>query len=286
MKNIALATVTTPNFLPGTLVMLHSFLTHNPWFNNNIYIIHDEIEEAQKKLISAIYPVHFLKVSSDIKEQIKKIIPDYTDFERRKAQFYSIELFGIENNESILFLDSDMLVKNNIIEIHDWGTPFNASGTVNKYKKEALNPEINPFDIEAFNAGFMLIECSLRNKKILNELKHLISQNFFKKFIEYAQMNNIPRVGSDQIIFNTYFKEVTTFISGKYNYRTGISKEILDIDNITLENASIIHYTGSKKPWMMDKILYQLTKDTPTSAIIIQWQEAWLKTLIHLKTNL
>lgn len=286
MKNIALATVTTPNFLPGTLVMLHSFLTHNPWFNNNIYIIHDELEEEKKKLISAIYPVQYLNVSHDIKEKIKNLIPEYTDFERRKAQFYSIELFGIDNNESILFLDSDMLITKDINEIRNWDNPFYASGTVTKYKSETLNPELNPFDIEAFNAGFMLIDSSLRNNKIINDLKNMISQNFFKKFIVYAKMNNIPRVGSDQIILNTYFKEETTFISGKYNYRTGISKNILTKDNIDLEEASIIHYTGSKKPWMMDKILNQLSKDNTTSTIFIRWQEAWLQTLIYLKNNI
>lgn len=286
MKKIALATVTTPNFLPGTLVMLHSFLTHNPWFNNNIYIIHDEIKGPQKKLISAIYPVQYLNVSSDINEKVKNIIPDYTDFERRKAQFYSLELFEIENEESILFLDSDMLIRSNISEIQEWCSPFYACGTVNKYKKDYLNPIINPFDIESFNAGFMLFDSSIRTKSIKQALIGMISKRFFNAFITYAKNNNIPRVGSDQIILNTFFKDKTTYISGKYNYRIGISNEIELKDNIKYNNASILHYTGSKKPWMMDKIIHHLSTHNQNSNIFIEWQNAWLETLKYLNQNL
>ena len=43
------ATVTSPEFLLGTRVMLDSFLAENPWFEGEIVVIHDRLDEAQAR---------------------------------------------------------------------------------------------------------------------------------------------------------------------------------------------------------------------------------------------
>ena len=52
---LCLATVTTEAFVPGTLVMLHSFLKVNPWFEGDLVIIHDGLEPTAHQSLVACF---------------------------------------------------------------------------------------------------------------------------------------------------------------------------------------------------------------------------------------
>ena len=46
-KNYAVVTVCTPNFIPGTMVMIYSFIKYNKWYKGDYIIL---VEKVTKEL--------------------------------------------------------------------------------------------------------------------------------------------------------------------------------------------------------------------------------------------
>jgi lipopolysaccharide biosynthesis glycosyltransferase len=273
---MAIATVCTPNFLPGTLVTLHSFLRHNPWFDGEILIIHEQLPEEMQALLVGLGKTRFLAVRPDLLARVRDLIPDYQDFDRRKAQFYSLELAGCTDYSRLLFLDSDLLITGSIQELFDRDEPLLCCGTVRHYRPPVpANPE-DPFAVEQFNAGVLRFDRSLLGEKVYQALIDRISGTFFAPYIAYAAGHGIPRVGTDQIILNDHFAGQATFMPARFNYRVGIAREIAEREDCRLEDALIIHYTGAKKPWMADKVVAQLARKRHDLRIFTMWTEAYL----------
>lgn len=272
-KTMALATVTTPGFMPGTMVMLHSFLNNNPWFKGDILIIHDQLPEVHQSLLRRLYPVRFVQTGGDLLQRVQTLIPDYADFERRKAQFYSLEAFRFREYNQLIFMDSDMLVLGSLEELTLRPEPMLACGTVKYYRPG--DDDGDPFQVEQFNAGMMRIDGKLLGTGVRQALLDNISSRFFAPFIDWAATHELPRVGTDQIILNTHFGHQVTYVPATFNYRVGIAAEIAERDGCRLEDARIIHYTGGKKPWMADKVLQHLFKQSRDLTIFRLWTQAW-----------
>lgn len=278
VKSKAIATVCTPGFFTGTVVMLHSFLRHNRWFDGDILIIHEDLQPRHIQVLEKIPRVRWIPVGPTLKDQVEKLLPDYPDFKRRKGQFYSLEITRITDYESLLFIDSDILFRGNVESLFDRHEKMLACGTV-KYYRPGEQQEDNPFFIERFNAGIMRFHSSLLSKTLYDTLVGHISIDFFKQFISFAQEHDLPRVGTDQLIFNWQFRDQVTLIPGSYNYRTGLSQEIQKIDAVGLDQALVIHYTGKKKPWLLENPLLNLAKGTSSHHTYSWWIEEYLDIL-------
>ena len=63
---IHLATVTDKSFFQGTLVMIHSFLMRNKWFQGKILIIEDDLDDHMKAMLSLYPGIDFHTVSLDL----------------------------------------------------------------------------------------------------------------------------------------------------------------------------------------------------------------------------
>jgi lipopolysaccharide biosynthesis glycosyltransferase len=275
-KKLAIATVCTPSFLPGTLVTLHSFLRHNPWFKGDILIIHHQLPTEFQALLGRLGSVRFLPVSSALMERVQALIPDYQDFERRKAQFFSLEVMGCTDYEELLFLDSDLLITGSLQELFDRPEPLLCCGTVRPYRPPQGHDERDPFAVERFNAGVLRFRSGLLGERTRKSLLEQVSPTFFGPFIRYAEEQGIPRVGTDQIILNAHFAEQATFLPARFNYRAGIAREIAERDHCHLEDALVIHYTGAKKPWMADKVVVQMARKQHDLRLFTMWTQAWL----------
>lgn len=278
---MALATVTTPGFMPGTMVMLHSFLRTNPWFKGDILIIHDNLPESHQNLLHRIHSVRFVQTGKDLLQRVQALIPDYNDFERRKAQFYSLEAFRFQEYEQLIFLDSDMLIMGSLEELTRRKEPLLACGTVKYYRPGGKSDD--PFQVEQFNAGMLRIRRDLLGKAVRKSLLEKISPSFFAPFLAWASAHELPRVGTDQIIMNAEFGHLVTFVPSHFNFRNGISGEIHEKDGCCLEDARIIHFTGAKKPWMAEKVLAQLHRQSRDLTIFRLWSQAWVDLLHELE---
>ncbi|MCX6266265.1 MAG: hypothetical protein NTW16_02760, partial [Bacteroidetes bacterium] len=200
--------VTSSEFVPGTLVLIRSFLNHNPWFDGDIVIITDGLEPGQAELFEIFPKVMFRKPGEDLLLRIGHLCNALPAMIPRRKRFYSIELFNLCGYDRLFFFDSDMLVTGNISELLSFSNPLMAcsdqpnrhTGKVRDRKtfKRIAADSFDECDMlrNTFNAGFMVPARTLLDQYIYEELKELIHISVFR---------NIRTHNTDQVVFNLYF---------------------------------------------------------------------------------
>jgi lipopolysaccharide biosynthesis glycosyltransferase len=132
--------------------------------------------------------------------------------------FYRFDMFEIDCDR-LVFLDLDLLVLGNISDLLNFNEDFGA---------------VMELDRDIFNGGVLVF-----NKKFLNKkTKH-----------DLIDLANNQTWSSDQPILNEYFRKYMTPIPKKYNVLTCEYGRVKDIN--------ILHYIGSKKPWMSRDKLFE-----------------------------
>lgn len=281
----AIVTVMTNSFLPGTAVMIHSFIIHNQWFNGDIIIIHDDsLTQNDQKLISNLFQIKWVPVESALKSRALELCQDFPDFERRLGQFYSLEVFRLNNYRTILFMDSDTFFKGSIEPLFRSNRPFQVCMKSGKYRKPESVSKENPFSIEQFNAGMMVINNSLLEPNLYNTMIERVNTSFFQSFL---QKNNKgqwihAQLTADQLILNSLLHEKAHYVSMRYNYRLGIADVILEKESIRYEDAVVVHFTGQKKPWLLGDALLRTANHPSESVAYIDWLKIYQKIIYKI----
>jgi lipopolysaccharide biosynthesis glycosyltransferase len=277
----AIATITTPEFFTGTLVMLHSFLETNRWWKGDIIIIQDgQLTDRDLEKLSFFPNLKTMLVDKVLIEKTIELTRHFPDFKRRMGQFYSLTAFKIKEYDKILIMDSDILFRGSVESIFDTAHKLSVCRKAGKFKDPKSYTTEDPFSIEQFNAGVMLVDRSLTGAKIYEKLMKLVSLEFFSSFLKTDEKGLVipDRFGTDQLILNTVFKdEDIEYLPMKYNYRFGIAELIFEKEGTTLWDAVLLHYTGMKKPWLLDRSLDQIQRNPSNTAAFIFWIEAYLR---------
>ncbi len=281
INKYAIVTVTTPGFFTGTMVMLHSFLETNRWWRGDIIVIQDgQLTEEDIAKLSFFPNLKTVLVDQILIEKTEELTQYFPDFKRRMGQFYSLEAFKIKDYNKILIMDSDTLFRGSIESIFETTSKLSVCRKAARYKDPKKYTPEDPFSIEQFNAGIMLVDRSLTGFKIYEKLLKLVSLQFFSSFLEKDEKGLIipDRFGTDQLILNTVFKDVDIeYLPMKYNYRFGLSEQIFKNEGTTLWDGIILHFTGMKKPWLLDRNLDQIQRSPTLSEAYIYWTEAFLR---------
>jgi lipopolysaccharide biosynthesis glycosyltransferase len=218
-------TVCNKEYLIGFEVMLKSLIDNNPRIteeNIPFCIISNDITENDLYTSIKIHKNIFLKRYDESKysqiEELKKkqmAFGDYTKY----------EIFSIETESNIIFLDSDTVILGNIDYLIDFKEPFGC---------------VRELFIDQYNTGVMVIGNKYLNPKITEDLINLTNI--------YGITEHL-----DQDIINNYFIDVITPIPLEYNYLKIYSKQIFQ--NTGLPNyVKIIHYVV-KKPWQQKPLV-------------------------------
>jgi len=142
---------------------------------------------------------------------------------------YRFEILKLKKYKSVLYLDTDILVLSNFLDIFQ----------VEKFSACNLHKSTNEFyfenKFEGFNAGVMLIPREFLVAKTLNTLVKLCKRNKFN---------------GNQEPFNLFFKDYINFLPQSYNTTT----DLLSLEN--LELAKIIHFIGLEKYNFIENKLY------------------------------
>ena len=73
-SRICLATATTEDFLPGTVVTVASFLKAHPDFDGDVVIIHDGLAEEHREVLSTLSArVRFAPVSPELRDRLARV---------------------------------------------------------------------------------------------------------------------------------------------------------------------------------------------------------------------
>lgn len=164
------------------------------------------------------------------------------DYSNWNYTFDKLQIWGLVQFEKMVFLDSDMIVTNNIDHLFDC-KPFTAS------LAGVLFPTNH--DIHILNSGLMVVEPS---KEIEEEMIQIA-----KVMIPEMQAKNLPL--GDQDVINAYFPDwfehKDLILDDGYNLyahylQSYMRHERYAIDEKGKRKINVIHFVGKEKPWMMN----------------------------------
>lgn len=246
-ENISIVTVSDDNYSQHLGVMLFSLLD-NSRFNKqkNIFVIDDNISQINKtKLRDTVQQfgakIFFKQINNEKYKNFK--VSGHISL----ATYYRISIPEIVNSsiKKVIYLDCDLIVKNDILEL--WQNDIS-----NYYIGAVENPKFNrqfqlgmPMDSRYFNSGVMIMNLEKWRK-----------DNISDKVVDFLKENKDKTLLWDQDGLNAILFGKWKQIHPKWNLQTKFFKINYDDTNFkeneftdAIKNPSIIHYTNPSKPW-------------------------------------
>jgi lipopolysaccharide biosynthesis glycosyltransferase len=156
-----LCTICNDSFLPGAKVLISSFLKNNIEFEGDIVVFYSENYsslsiESQTELLKISNKIIFKKINEkdylDVFLRFKNIYAG-TNKLRFLPSLFTYEAFDLANEyDKILYLDSDMLILSNIMEVFSLTQEIVATPDTSNFN---INGSYNQF-----NGGFLFINSS------------------------------------------------------------------------------------------------------------------------------
>jgi lipopolysaccharide biosynthesis glycosyltransferase len=271
-----LATVTDTTYLPGTIVLLSSFLRHNPWFNGDVVVFHDQLSDAARSRLAQFPNVRLHQVGTALSERLHALESD-PRLARKRAHFHSLEAFGLRGYDWVLMLDSDVLCHGDAAALVDiegalvccpdqsyfWEQPRNRY----TYEPTRVAPATRPADVLpiSFNVGVMLIRPSRLGDSVYADLLDAVRPEAFR---------DVTTGHTVSVLLNRQFSGAWTPAPAYFNYLIsgGISKYTRP--RPPLDEAVFVHFLGRPKPWQAEALAPDELRDPDRRAAFAQWQDA------------
>ena len=244
-----LYTVTSRDYLPGTHVMLQSFLETNPWFAGQINLLQDDLSDQQKSEFSEFFgQVHFPEISPALSAAIGTLVAALDHLADRRRRFYSLETFFADAAGPVLFCDSDMLFRSDISPMFEIPGPLAACGDRAQIAGGGRDPATLAETADgapdggfsSFNAGLMVIGRAARNADIRSALMgELDPENWAA----------IASDHTDQAVLNRVFGSAVSIAPPQFNYLVGHAGALKGAAGVSAKEAKVLHFNGPAKPW-------------------------------------
>ena len=222
-------------------VSITSLIHNNQLSDFHFYIINSDFSDESKSLIEKCLNkatkksnITFVKINTDRFLSLKLNI----SYISSETYFRYIISELLQDIDKCLYLDADTIVNKPITNLYNTDiSNYYIAGVIDSYISDIRHKEkINLTDEDIYiNAGVLLFNLNkIRNDHITEKL-----------FNETLRLSNIIQF-QDQDILNIVLKGKIKELPVEFNYTTSdICKNSLS----KLNQASILHYTGSKKPW-------------------------------------
>ena len=274
MKRLCLATVTTDNYLVGTLVTLHSFFATNPWFDGDVVLITEGLNASSRAHIEAIVPqVRYHAPSADLNARLDTLYASDPEMVRKRPRFHAIEAFRLEGYERVLFIDSDLLFRGSIEGLlsHEGQLVACGDGAYYKGKRRSWMPDTQT--ISTFNSGVISIAGSL------------IGEGHYLGLLDLIEGGD-PEVPimhlTDQLVLNIYFAGRASLAGPEFNYLFLHEQAIRATTGVSPAQARVLHFNGRHKPWDGNQVLLNGVRQPAFTRACIQWYEALEACLANL----
>jgi hypothetical protein len=235
-SKIALCTICNDDFIKGAQVMIHSFLKQNDWFNGDIIVMYSKklspLSIKSKRLLRQIDPnIIFKEIDeTSYSAAINRFVNRSGVHLKFMPSLFTFEVFAIEEYDTIMYVDSDILHINPMIDM------FRISGDFVVTPASLSHP--TRFH-HSFSGGVFMIRGNMISKSIKDEL--------LKFSITTSRYSLL-----DQTIMNDYFaNKEKIWASNDFNCSKRCYNDS-NFLNFNRNSISLVHYV-SEKPWN-DKI--------------------------------
>ncbi|PAD87939.1 hypothetical protein CHH55_10190 [Niallia circulans] len=248
MEKINIVFSVDNNYIEHFVVSLISLLENNLENTKlNIIVIDGGIEKKTQGFLSELADKYnailsFEKINNDMLNGVN------LEGHISEATYYRImipELFP-ENIKKVIYLDSDVLVRKDIMELWDTEIGDSVIGAIKLNEYNGYDKIDIPKDAPYFNAGVLVIN-----------LDKWREEQITRKAFEYIKRHPEKLIAHDQSILNYLLYDKWHQVDYKWNVRTQIfSLDYLNagFDNFesfeeVKEDPSIVHFTTASKPW-------------------------------------
>ncbi|EMR10480.1 hypothetical protein PNEG_01193 [Pneumocystis murina B123] len=227
--------VLTDSYLIGSQVLAWSLRDSGSKKHLTALVTKKNLSESTLKALEEVYD-EIISVEPIYSKDIDKLYllgrPDL------RSSFTKIHIWAQEKFKKIIYLDADAFCLKNIDELFDLDTDF------------AAVPDVGWPDI--FNSGVFITK---PNISVYNSLLNLAK-------------NSISFDGGDQGLLNFYFSNWKR-LPFTYNVVPSFSYQYFPAYYHFKSKISVIHFAGTKKPWMLskDEINYK-----PYNELIEKWK--------------
>lgn len=283
---ICLVTITSPKFLPGTLVMLYSFFKYNPWFEGDILIYAYELSEDDRALLQRFPNVRFVDPFPAVVDRVEAILKVRPNLAYKKMVFYSLNLFNLEGYDKYFYVDSDAFFHGSIKELKQLGHGLMCCKDFAAYKGFAKDGDTFELVRETgkggnlwfrtFNAGIFFLDKKLVNPSVYQDLLDLLDPTLYE---------GLGRPTTDQFLLNHYFRDRYHILPGIYNYRVNIAGHIKAQEGYAFEQAKIFHFPGPKNPWMAEQAIPMVMKNNIYWRAFQLWNQLYMELLSKWSKN-
>ncbi len=235
------------------LTMINSLSLNNKESMFDVYVMHSNLTDEDKALILSKVRANINPIYIEMDNSLFKGAPTVKRYPYEIYYRIFAPVMLPESVDRILYLDSDLIVHNNIDELYNMnfeGNLFIACTQIRSFmqwfNRIRLTVDKNHFYI---NTGVMMMN--------IKELRTLIDMNEIFKFI---RRNGWRMCLYDQDVIFKFFGDRVRLIDPKiYNlsdryitfYNMRRPKHRINLDWVE-NNNKIIHYLGRNKPWKDD----------------------------------
>lgn len=256
-KIVPVVFTTDTNFAPYTAIAIESVIAHmNPKRFYDIYVAHTDLsDDIQQKLEQLSNPQQFRVTCVSLLEKIPQNIKLYQQGRFSPAAFYRFFMPDMfYGYDKILYLDSDILVQEDVANLFDTPINKNVLGAckciLNKNYKKQITKKLNLNPNFYINSGILLINVHAWKKSKVKDA-----------FLEFIQSGK-HFIAPDQDFLNMFFENSIYFLPDKWNVRWDVKinpaffdAQDIELTDTLLKKPSIIHFISSKKPWNTENIL-------------------------------
>ena len=291
-KQVCLATATTERFVPGTLVLIDSFLRRHPGFDGEIVVIHDGLPGKARAVLAAAFDgVRFAPVSSALRERADRLCAALPHLHMHPAQFWIFEAFRLTGAAKVLSCDSDLLFRASVEELFGskedllccGDLAFLAGQRVDAATFLPVEPTGPPTPgrtllEDTFNSGFLLIDGRLTGERVYADLLADMSP---------ARWCDLEAPLGEQPLLNRYFSGRQTLVSSTYNFLIYGAAAIRAREGVDLHSAKVVHFNSVAKPWRPDDMLRWSWDrwNPPAVAAFKLWHDAYVEALVNARVR-
>ena len=285
---VCLATATTADYLPGTLVTVGSFLKHHPDVDGDVVIIHDGLDERHQAYLAALSDrVRFVPVSAELRERLARVGAALPRFAPILNHLHAFEAYKLTGYRKLLLCDGDLLFRQPIRELFDAEDALlccsdlaHLSGRRRDPSTFALLDDSAPSPCgvldRTFNDGFLLIDAALTGEGTYAHLLSLVTPESWR---------GTATPHFKQFLHNRYFHGRHTLIGSTYNFVLRHADLVTAREGLTAADAKVLHFNLPVKPWTPAAMLRWTCASAPVPVFDF-WYDAWTECLsaAHLRT--